>query len=129
MSFAGSQINPIDVNFHLQKCSEIFDEKSDDKIWSKKDKEIKVSPLMPIRVKIIFFSTGAITDLQRLLREAGDRYGALEDHFEKEKVEHKEEVKRRNEAIRVLRKELTDANQLIEDLKHKCMTDEGNCLT
>ena len=76
-----------------------------------------------------FFSTGAITDLQRLLREAGDRYGALEDHFEKEKVEHKEEVKRRNEAIRVLRKELTDANQLIEDLKHKCMTDEGNCLT
>jgi predicted RNase H-like nuclease (RuvC/YqgF family) len=84
---------------------------------------------MPIRVKIIFFSTGAITDLQRLLREAGDRYGALEDHFEKEKVEHKEEVKRRNEAIRVLRKELTDANQLIEDLKHKCMTDEGNFLT
>ena len=31
---AGSQINPIDVNFHLQKCLEIFDENSADKIWS-----------------------------------------------------------------------------------------------
>ena len=59
------------------------------------------------------------------MREAGERYGKLEDHFEQEKVEHKEEVKRRNDAIRILRKELTDANQLIEDLKHKGMTDEG----
>jgi hypothetical protein len=30
---------------------EIFDKNSADKIGSKKDKEIKVSPLMPIRVK------------------------------------------------------------------------------
>ena len=51
MSLAGCQINPIDVNFHLQKSLEIFDKNSADKIWSKKDKEIKVSPLMPIRVK------------------------------------------------------------------------------
>ena len=48
---AGCQINPIDVNFHLQKSLEIFDKNSADKIWSKNDKEIKVSPLMPIRVK------------------------------------------------------------------------------
>ena len=48
---AGSQINRIDVNFHLQKSLEIFDENSADKIWSKKDKEIKVSPFMPIMVK------------------------------------------------------------------------------
>ena len=48
MSLAGCQINPIDVNFHLQKSLEIFDKKSADKILSKKDKEIKVSPLMPI---------------------------------------------------------------------------------
>ena len=34
-------------NFFL----EIFDKNSDDKIWSQKDKEIKVSPLMPIRAK------------------------------------------------------------------------------
>ena len=51
MSLAGHQINPIYVNFHLQKNLEIFDKNSADKIWSKKDKEIKVSPLMPIRVK------------------------------------------------------------------------------
>ena len=33
------------------KSLECFDKKSADKIWSKNDKEIKVSPLMPIRVK------------------------------------------------------------------------------
>ena len=51
MSLAGRQINLIDVNFHFQKSVEIFDRNSADKIWSKKYKEIKVSPLMPIRVK------------------------------------------------------------------------------
>ena len=50
MSLTGCQINPIDVNFYLQKCLEIFDKNSEDKIWSKKYKEIKVSPLMPIKV-------------------------------------------------------------------------------
>ena len=51
MSLAGCQINPIDVNFHLQKSLEIFDKDSADKIWSKKDKGWKVPSLMPIRVK------------------------------------------------------------------------------
>ena len=51
MGLAGCQINPIDVNFHLQKCFEIFDENSADKIQSKKDKGIKVPSLIPIRVK------------------------------------------------------------------------------
>ena len=37
MSSAG-QINSIDVNFHHQKCLEIFDKDSADKIQSKKDK-------------------------------------------------------------------------------------------
>ena len=41
----------IDVNFHIQKSLEIFDNNSADKILSEKDKEIKVSPLMSIRVK------------------------------------------------------------------------------
>ena len=50
MSFAGLQINLIDVNFHLQKSLEIVVKNSTDKIWSKKYKEMKVSPLMPIRV-------------------------------------------------------------------------------
>ena len=44
MSSAGCQINPIDVNFHLQKSLEIFDKKSADKIWSKKDKGWKCPP-------------------------------------------------------------------------------------
>ena len=43
MSLAGSQINPIDVNFHLQKSLEIFDKNSADKIWSKKDKGVESS--------------------------------------------------------------------------------------
>ena len=41
MSLAGSQINPIDVNFHLQKSLEIFDKNSADKIRSKKDKGVE----------------------------------------------------------------------------------------
>ena len=41
MSFAGCQINPTDVNFYLQKSLEFFDKNSDDKIWSKKDKEVE----------------------------------------------------------------------------------------
>ena len=51
MSFAGCQINPIDINFHQRKSLEIYDKNLADKIWFKKDMEIKVSPLMPIRVK------------------------------------------------------------------------------
>ena len=51
MSLAGCQINLIDINFHLQKSLKVFAKNSANKIWSKKDKEIKVSPLMPIRVK------------------------------------------------------------------------------
>ena len=51
MSCPGRQNNPIDVNFHLQKSLEIFDKKSADKIWSKKDKGIKVSHSVPNRVK------------------------------------------------------------------------------
>ena len=55
-----------------------------------------------------------ITELQGLLKQAIDRYGSLEDHFEKEKVEHKDELKRRNDAIRALRKELMDVRDLVK---------------
>ena len=41
MSLAGCQINPINVNFHLQKSLEIFDKNPADKIWSKKDKGVE----------------------------------------------------------------------------------------
>ena len=51
MSLAGFQISSIDVNFHLQKNSEICDKNSADKISSKKDRGWKVPSLVPIRVK------------------------------------------------------------------------------
>jgi len=54
------------------------------------------------------------TDLHKLLRKAEERYGSLEDHFEQEKVNHKEEVKRCNDTIGILCKELTDAKHLIK---------------
>ena len=41
MSLAGCQINPIDVNFHLQKSLELFDKDSADKIKYKKDKGVQ----------------------------------------------------------------------------------------
>ena len=41
MSLEGSQINPIDVSFHLQKSLKIFDKNSADKIWAKKDKGLE----------------------------------------------------------------------------------------
>ena len=52
MSLVGCQINTIDVNFNLQKSLDIFDKKSAYKILSKKDKEIKVSSFMTIRIKL-----------------------------------------------------------------------------
>ena len=54
-SSAGPQINPIDVNFHLQKDLEIFEKNSTDKIRIKIEKERKVSHcLWPIRVDTSF---------------------------------------------------------------------------
>ena len=41
MSLAECQINPIDVNFHLQKSLEIFETNSADKIQSQNYKEGK----------------------------------------------------------------------------------------
>ena len=41
MSLAGCQINPIDVNIHLQKSLEIFDTNSAHKIQSQNYKEGK----------------------------------------------------------------------------------------
>ena len=69
MSLAGCQINPIDVNFHLQKSLEISDKNSADKLWSKKDRGWKVPSLMPIRVKInqvIQQPTESDTDVEHL---------------------------------------------------------------
>ena len=43
MIFAGCQINPINVNFHLQKSLEIFDTNSADKIQSRNYKGDKIA--------------------------------------------------------------------------------------
>ena len=51
MSWAGRQNKVIDLNFHLQKSLEIFEKKSDDKIWSNKDTKVKMPCPMPDRVK------------------------------------------------------------------------------
>ena len=51
----------------------------------------------------------AVEELQGLLKQSSERYGALEDNLEKEKEENKTEFQRRNEAIRALKKELEDA--------------------
>ena len=67
----------------------------------------------------------AVEELQGLLKQSSERYGALEDNLEKEKEENKEEIRRRNEAIRSLRKELDDANELIKTLKHRGLTEDG----
>ena len=61
----------------------------------------------------------AVAELQGLVKKSEERYGLLEDNIEKEKVEHKEELKRRNEAIRALKKELEDANELVKTLRSK----------
>ena len=66
MSLAGGQIILFDLSFHLQKCLEIFDKNSADQIWSKKDKEIKVSLLMPIRVKKVF---GTLSDSEKTYKK------------------------------------------------------------
>ena len=60
MSLAGCQIILIDLNFHLQKCLEIFDKNSADKVQANKDKGRKVRSLMPIRVKPRTSSLGTI---------------------------------------------------------------------
>ena len=49
MSLSECQINPIDVNFHLQKSLEIFDKNS-------ATKNQKAPCLMPIRVRASFSS-------------------------------------------------------------------------
>ena len=67
----------------------------------------------------------AVEELQGLLKQSSERYGALEDNLEKEKDENKEEIRRRNEAIRALKKELDNANELIKTLKHRGLTEEG----
>ena len=56
MSLSGCQINPIDLNFYLQKSLEIFDTSSANKIQSQNYKVVKVPCLMPIKVNVMAHS-------------------------------------------------------------------------
>ena len=66
---------------------------------------------------------------KNLLKTSSDKYGAVESSLENEKNSKEEEVGRRNEAIRVLRKELDDANELIKTLKHDITTEKMKTLS
>ena len=63
--------------------------------------------------------SGAVTKLQEMLKDAGVKYGQLEEKTEKLKADYKVELEKGNEANSALRKELENANRLIETVKNK----------
>lgn len=63
--------------------------------------------------------TKAVEDLQGLLKKSSEQYGKLEEECEQMKKDNKEEITKRNEAIRTLKKELDDANGLLKASKSK----------
>ena len=81
MNLAGLQLNPIGVNFHLQKSLEIFDINSAEKIWSKTDKGWKVPSLMPIMVKIhlCLYQTILTIKFNCLIHQSFLRYDIFND--------------------------------------------------
>ena len=60
-------------------------------------------------------------DLQKLLSEAALQYEDLEKRYAINETTYKEHLQKKNDAIAALKKELADANGLIEALK------QGNC--
>lgn len=60
-----------------------------------------------------------MTKLQDMLKDAGDKYGQLEEKIEKVKADYKIELEKGNEAIINLKAELKNANKLIETVKNK----------
>ena len=63
--------------------------------------------------------SNAVTKLQDMLKDAGDKYGQLEEKIEKVKADYKIELEKGNEAIINLKAELKNANKLIETVKNK----------
>jgi len=59
----------------------------------------------------------AVKELQTLLSEASAQYGELEHRSTLNETVHNELVAKKNETIAALKKELSDANDLIETLK------------
>ena len=122
---AGCQINPIDINVYLQKSLEIFEKKSADKFWSKKNKGIKVSPPVPNRAHTLivcyhrfdeFFFRFLQVDDRLTLAERNERLQnqlrSLKDELSHTTVEsgettmdriHKENVKQGRDKYKTLR--------------------------
>merc|ERR1712126_313906 len=73
--------------------------------------------------------TEAVESLQKLLKESSEKYGNVENNLDTEKKAKEEEINRRNEAIRVLRKELDDANDLIKTSKHDINSEDMKLVT
>ena len=60
-----------------------------------------------------------------MVREAGEKYGKLEEKLEAQKIKHQEELNVRGESITALRRELEDANKLIKTVKDKGLTEDA----
>jgi len=69
--------------------------------------------------------TNAVNSLQKMVREAGEKYGKLEEKLEAQKIKHKEELNVRGESVTALRRELEDANKLIKTVKDKGLTEDA----
>lgn len=58
--------------------------------------------------------TNTITELQQLLKSASEQYGELETKHKNMLLQHEEEISQKCECIKLLKKELEDANELLK---------------
>ena len=66
-----------------------------------------------------------MNSLQKMVKEAGEKYGKLEEKLETQKIKHQEELNVRGESVTALRRELEDANKLIKTVKDKGLTEDA----
>ena len=66
----------------------------------------------------------AVANLQALLRQASDRYSELEKKYKDAAKSAADEIHERDKRIEELSQELTDANELLTNIKKQGMTDE-----
>lgn len=58
--------------------------------------------------------TDGITELQKLLNEATEKYGELETKYKQAEIDHEESIEKKNEVISSLKSELEHANDLLK---------------
>lgn len=63
--------------------------------------------------------TNGITELQKMLNEAVEKYGDLETKYKQLEADHEEIVEKRNETIASLKQELEHANNLLQGAKNE----------